>query len=45
MALYKQVEYLTKSEDAAFDAVHKPGQVPPHSGIYRGDVSLDLPIG
>lgn len=35
MALYKNGQYLTKSEDAAFDAVHKPGQTPPHSGIYR----------
>ena len=35
MALYKYGEYLTKSEDASFDAIYKPGQAPPHSGIYR----------
>jgi len=35
MALYKDIAYLAKSEDATFDAIHKPGQTPPHSGIYR----------
>jgi hypothetical protein len=35
MALYKNGNYLGKSEDAAFDHVYSPGQVPPHSGIYR----------
>lgn len=30
MALYKHGQYLTKSEDAAFDAVHKPGHVRLH---------------
>lgn len=35
MALYKYGQYITKSEDASFDAIHKPGQAPPHSGIYR----------
>jgi len=37
MALYKQDQYLAKSSDPAFDGTHKPGQVPPHSGIYRCD--------
>lgn len=35
MALYKNGNYLTESNDKAFDAEHKPGQIPPHSGIYR----------
>jgi len=35
MALYKYGNLLTQSQDAAFDAVHTPGQIPPHSGIYR----------
>jgi hypothetical protein len=35
VALYKEFQYLKKSEDASFDAVHSPGGIPPHSGIYR----------
>jgi hypothetical protein len=35
MALYKHGNYLTQSNDTAFDVEHKPGQTPPHSGIYR----------
>ena len=35
MALYKNGQHLTKSEDAAFDKDHKPGDAAPHSGIYR----------
>ena len=35
MALYKNGNYLTQSNDAAFDVDHKPGETPPHSGIYR----------
>jgi hypothetical protein len=35
MALYKNGQYLTKSEDAAFDKEYDPGSIPPHSGIYR----------
>lgn len=35
MALYKNSSYLTKSSDVAFDPVHKPGDKPPHSGIYK----------
>jgi hypothetical protein len=34
MALYKYAEYLAKSDDASFDGIHRPGQTPPHSGIY-----------
>ncbi len=35
MALYKYDGYVGKSSDAAFDKEHKPGEIPPHSGIYR----------
>lgn len=35
MSLYKYGAYLQQSQDASFDAVHRPGAVPPHSGIYR----------
>jgi hypothetical protein len=35
MAIYKSDSYLQKSEDAAFDADHKPGGNTPNSGIYR----------
>jgi hypothetical protein len=35
MALYKHGQYLTQSNDAAFDLEHKPGSTTPHSGIYR----------
>ena len=35
MALYKHGNYLTQSQDAAFDQVHPPGGQTPHSGIYR----------
>ena len=35
MALYKDGQHLTQSNDKAFDAEHSPGQTPPHSGIYR----------
>ncbi|KAF1720998.1 protein L [Pseudoxanthomonas mexicana] len=35
MALYKHGNYLTQSQDAAFDAVHGPGTAAPHPGIYR----------
>lgn len=37
MALYKNGDYLTQSSDAAFDQTYSPGNVPPHSGIYRCD--------
>ena len=35
MALYKYVNVLKASQDAAFDAIHSPGATTPHSGIYR----------
>jgi hypothetical protein len=35
MAIYKHDNFLDHSEDTAFDPEHKPGTVPPHSGIYR----------
>jgi hypothetical protein len=35
MALYKYAQYITKSEDKAFDVEYAPGAVPPHSGVYR----------
>lgn len=35
MAFYKEPQYLKKSEDIVFDALHSPGGIPPHSGIYR----------
>jgi len=35
MALYKNGQYLTKSSDQAFDTISKPGETPPHSGIYK----------
>lgn len=35
MALYKQGEFLARSQDAVFDVDHKPGNHAPHSGIYR----------
>lgn len=35
MTLYKYTAFLTQSQDQAFDQLYAPGQVPPHSGIYR----------
>lgn len=35
MAFYKHGQFLTLSQDAAFDAEYTPGQATPHSGIYR----------
>lgn len=35
MALYKQEQYLTKSNDVAFDSKYSPGTAAPHPGIYR----------
>jgi hypothetical protein len=35
MALYKYAHLLAPSQDAAFDAVHAPGTLAPHPGIYR----------
>jgi hypothetical protein len=35
MALYKDGHYLIPSTSTEFDALHKPGESVPHSGIYR----------
>jgi hypothetical protein len=35
MALYKDGRYLSQNTSTEFDAVHKPGESVPHSGIYR----------
>jgi hypothetical protein len=35
MALYKNIEYLTKSKDTEFDEPYSPGQKAPYDGIYR----------
>ncbi len=35
MALYKQGNRLTQSQDAAFDKTYSPGTKAPHPGIYR----------
>ena len=33
--LYKYGNFLTKNDDAKFDALHNPGESTPFSGIYR----------
>jgi hypothetical protein len=35
MALYNNGNYLTQSQDGAFNQIYTPGMVTPHSGIYR----------
>ena len=35
MAQYKYGQYLNKSEHEAYDAIYKPGENCPNSGIYR----------
>ena len=35
MALYKHGQFLTQTNDAAFDPDYSPGTLTPHSGIYR----------
>ncbi len=35
MAFYKDAAYLQSHNDAAFDAIHSPGQAATYSGIYR----------
>jgi hypothetical protein len=35
MATYKDKSILIYVDSAAFDKLHNPGAVPPHSGIYR----------
>ncbi len=33
--LYKYGHFISLSDSAEFDTIHKPGQSVPHSGIYR----------
>jgi len=35
MALYKYDQHVTRGSGDAFDTEHKPGELTPHSGIYR----------
>jgi hypothetical protein len=35
MAYYKYPRFLIQEQGAEFDATHAPGQLTPHSGIYR----------
>jgi hypothetical protein len=35
MALYKNPQFLSLSQHAAFDLFHTPGSLAPNSGIYR----------
>lgn len=35
MALYKHGNYLSHSQDAAFDKTYSPGTNAPHPGIYK----------
>lgn len=35
MANYKYPKYLSQSDHKAFDEIHEPGHIAPHSGIYR----------
>lgn len=35
MTYYKYEEDITKSTSAVFDEIHKPGEITPHSGIYK----------
>jgi hypothetical protein len=35
MAQYKYASYLENHDSEAFDRLHGPGDVTPHSGIYR----------
>jgi len=35
MANYKYGGFLVQNANAAFDALHHPGQLAPYSGIYR----------
>lgn len=38
MADYKNANYLSQNNHAAFDATHRAGSAAPYSGIYRCDV-------
>ena len=33
--LYKYSQFLSPSDNAAFDQIHQPGAATPHSGVYR----------
>jgi len=35
MALYKYAEFFQQSNHQAFDLLHNPGALTPHSGVYR----------
>jgi hypothetical protein len=35
MALYKNGNFLQRSDDASFNQIHHPGAPTPYSGIYR----------
>jgi hypothetical protein len=35
MAFYKYSAYLSQNNLGAFDEIHEPGALTPHSGIYR----------
>jgi hypothetical protein len=35
MAIYKYAQYISKSDDAAFDRIHEPSVAAPNPGIYR----------
>ncbi|MBB2981761.1 hypothetical protein [Paraburkholderia tropica] len=38
MAYYKYGNYLQQEQGAEFDVLHSPGNLTPHSGIYRCEV-------
>ena len=38
MVLYKDRQYFTHHHSPDFDRKHNPGEVTPHSGIYRCEV-------
>ena len=37
MVWYKDSKHLHQENTAAYDVAYLPGQMPPHSGIYRCD--------
>ena len=41
MALYKYKEYLEYADQPEFDTLHNPGEICPHSGIYRCEACGD----
>lgn len=38
MALYKYQQFISRTDHAAFDELHHPGNSTPYSGIYRCEV-------